>query len=56
MLYRIILNYFRLKLVRLILARFVAHRNSPGQLKTMSFITYFLELFVTHHLNKKTRK
>ncbi|KTC65593.1 Uncharacterised protein (plasmid) [Legionella adelaidensis] len=51
MLYKIIINYIRLKLVGIILRRILESKTRKGrQLKTMPIVPYVLELIATYYL------
>ncbi len=57
MIYRLFINYFRLKLLRVILNRISRRQIMKGKnLKTMSIVSYGLELLITELFNTKKRK
>ncbi|KTD44372.1 hypothetical protein Lpar_0458 [Legionella parisiensis] len=55
MFYRLLLNYFRLKLLQFILTKLIIRLKSKNLIKSNNFIS-FLELFLSHYMNKKIRK
>ncbi len=54
MLYKLFINYLRLRLIRLIVARLASKKN--GARKNMSVLAYGLEFFATYLLDAKKRK
>ncbi|KTC77237.1 hypothetical protein [Legionella bozemanae] len=55
MFYRLLLNYFRLKLVQFIFTQLMMRLKLKKPEKTKSLIG-FLELFLSHYMTKKMRK
>lgn len=54
MLYRILINYFRLKLLRLVFTRIMGHRLVKNRnIKTISLISYGLEILTAFLLKGK---
>ncbi|QLZ67735.1 hypothetical protein FOLKNPGA_00508 [Legionella sp. PC1000] len=55
MFYRLLLNYFRVKLLHFIFMQLVVRLSSKKLGKTKNLIS-FLELFISYYINKKMRK
>ncbi|MDP1604893.1 MAG: hypothetical protein Q8M03_16705 [Legionella sp.] len=56
MLYRLFINYLRLRLIRLILNRVMGRKVVKGKgMKTMSTSTYLIELLATYFLDFKRK-
>ncbi|KTC78776.1 Uncharacterised protein [Legionella cincinnatiensis] len=56
MLYRFFINYFRLKLLRIILNRIRgSKRINTKNLKIINILTYCLEFFTTYYLSGKRK-
>ncbi|KTD73410.1 hypothetical protein Ltuc_1257 [Legionella tucsonensis] len=56
MLYRLFINYFRLKLIRIILNRIRGgKRVNTKNLKTINILTYCLEFLTTYYLSSKRK-
>ena len=54
MLYRLLINYFRLKLLRIIINRIVGSKLvKTKNIKRMSVLTYVLEFLATFYLKGK---
>lgn len=52
MVYRLLLNYFRLKLIRIIFARLLSNKKINRSTQIMDFLS-FIELIVTQYFSKK---
>lgn len=59
MMYKLFINYIKLKLLRIILNRIIAGRHTMRKnkknIKTMDFLTYGLEFFSTYYLSTKRK-
>jgi hypothetical protein len=56
MLYKLMINYMRLKLIRLIIHRVMAPKTKSGKnLRTISLLTYCAELFATFYFGRKKK-
>lgn len=56
MLYKLFINYFRLRLLRIILNRVMGGRLAKTKnVKSLSLLTYGLELLATFYLNGKRK-
>ena len=56
MIYRLVLNYFWFKALRIIVSRIMGSKLvTPKNMKTMSLLTYGLEVLVTFYLNGKRK-
>lgn len=55
MFYRLLINYFRIQLIRMILTHLTAHLKSKNSSKVIKIVPY-LELLFNHYANRKMRK
>lgn len=60
MIYKLLVNYIRIKLVKIIFNQFMSTKSnkqaSTGHLKTMNLLNYTLEFLVSYWLQAKKRK
>lgn len=56
MIYRLLINYFRIKLLNMILSRVMGSKGVKNKkLKTMSLLAYGLELLTVFYANAKRK-
>lgn len=56
MLYKLFINYFRLKLLRIILGRVLGSKGTPiKNPNSMNILTYALEFLTTYYLTGKRK-